>query len=321
MTITTAEHETSTSAGQITAIDTRNVAVMKELGYLGKVPALSLLADPRFSYYLYVPRRYAELTSCPLIVLVHGSGRNAYELRDWYRDFAEEHGVFLLCPLFPIGFLDADDADNYKNIIYRGIRYDEILLQMCREVQSRYPRVDVAQFGMYAFSGGAQFAHRFAYLHPKRLSTLVCGAPGTQTMWDESQAYPQGTHDLVTVFGSSEIDWDALRRVPTVFLCGSEDIDDSWCKLRGRPPLGPNGRLGACKRLARSWELQGAKTEFIAIPGAKHEEHKLIPTVTTLFQRWRRTLEIQGPHETQPGEAMPQSAIYTISSLPQEPRL
>lgn len=77
------------------------------------------------SFYLYVPRdhpvsRRARASSdsssargtpeqasakWPLLVLIHGSRRDAQGVRDRWADWAEEHGVVILCPLFPADLL------------------------------------------------------------------------------------------------------------------------------------------------------------------------------------------------------------------------
>lgn len=54
---------------------------------------------------LYVPSDYDENSSkrYPLIVLVHGTERGPHYYLEQNREFAEEHGVILLAPLFPVG--------------------------------------------------------------------------------------------------------------------------------------------------------------------------------------------------------------------------
>jgi len=268
------------------AVDSLPREYIRELGLLGAAAAFSCSYDPRASYYLYAPRRYFELETAPLLVLVHGSNRNAYQLREWYQNFAELHNAFLLCPLFPTGLIDPNDTDNYKAIEYSGIRYDAILLQMIEEAVARYPRLEPSKFCLYGFSGGGQFVHRFTYLHPNRVQALVCGAPGSSTEWDFSQDYPRGVKDLEIVFDEgTNVDWKALQAIPTLFLCGSLDTDDTFCKVRGRPPLGPEGRLGSCKRLAKSWRRQRGNVTFLEIEDAKHEERKFINAVCAFIEK------------------------------------
>ena len=50
----------------------------------------------------------------------------------------------------------------------------------------------------FGFSGGAQFAHRFLYIHPGRLRAVSLGAPGLVTMLDETRAWWVGTGGMAS---------------------------------------------------------------------------------------------------------------------------
>lgn len=80
---------------------------------------------PYASYYLYIPTSHpvsrratgedvAYDSGCrhPLLVLVHGTRRDAESLRDRWVEFAEKKGCVVLCPLFPanitVSILDYD---------------------------------------------------------------------------------------------------------------------------------------------------------------------------------------------------------------------
>ena len=79
-----------------------------------RTAAFHCALDPRASYYLYVPsshpisRRAAgedtfgqHTKTFPLVVVVHGSGRDAQGLRDAWSAMAEKEEFVLLSPLFP----------------------------------------------------------------------------------------------------------------------------------------------------------------------------------------------------------------------------
>src|SRR5680860_1115071 len=160
-----------------TNIPAANVAYLT-----GSTPYFSLKQDPRFSYALYIPSAHEDAAKpLPLVVIQHGSMRNAMDYRNVYVEAAEANGWILLAPLFPATLDDLEGLHNYKYIDYDGVRYDEVLLAMVAEVGSHY-NVETETFALHGFSGGGQFAHRFLYLHPERLSAVSIGAPGHVTL-------------------------------------------------------------------------------------------------------------------------------------------
>ena len=258
---------------------------LEELGLVGRIPSTHCLAFPQFSYYLYVPRGYRQLKSLSLIVLVHGSGRNAYSLRDEFIAIAERRGCAVLCPLFPTGLEDPNDTNNYKLIKFHEVRYDNVLLEMVEEAHARYPRINTGTFLLWGFSGGGQFVHRFAYLHPERLMGLAIGAPGTVTMLSSTSNFPVGVRDLQTIFGK-EVNFAALRGVPTLFVAGDADTGDFHAIARGRTVSpGYRGRYGGTVDLEKSWASAGMKCQFVEVSGAGHEEEKMLPIVKAFFEK------------------------------------
>jgi pimeloyl-ACP methyl ester carboxylesterase len=215
---------------------------LEELGLVGKIPSTQCAASPEFSSCLYIPPRYRPLHTLPLMVLVHGSYRDNYKLRDKFTALADLHGCALICPLFPRVPTDPYDISNYKMVTYLDLRYDTILLSMIDEVVARYPRIMLEKFLLYGFSGGGQYVHRFAYLHPERLLGLAVGAPGTTTLPDEELYFPLGVRDLDRIF-KIRPDWDAIKRVPSMFIAGDRDTGNLSATVRGRTTaVGSDGR-------------------------------------------------------------------------------
>lgn len=174
----------------------------------GRIPFTACRQDPRFSYCLYVPEchQVRPEQAAPLLVVVHGSARTAESFRDAFIEFAEQEGCVVLAPLFPIGAVMAEDADGYKLQPPRSYAYDQLLLAMVKEVAETFHTE--RDFLLYGFSGGAQFAHRFYYLHPHRLKGLSVHAPGQVCLPAQNL--------------STEVR-QAMRQVPVQLVIGSED--------------------------------------------------------------------------------------------------
>lgn len=248
----------------------------------GATPLCASRYDQRLGYCLYVPDR-KDLDGAPLVVAQHGTERNVLYYRDHLRPFAEEHGAVVLAPLFPAGIIDPDDLHNYKFVEYRGIRFDHALLAMVEEVAARHP-VATDRFYLHGFSGGAQFAHRFLYLHPGRLAGVSIAAPGRITRLDDTLPWWLGTRDLVERFGIS-VDLDALRRVPILLTVGADDVEtweinnpgeSNW--MDGAEDTGKT-RIERLRTLERNFRAHGLNVRFETVPGVAHRGSPLLPVV------------------------------------------
>jgi pimeloyl-ACP methyl ester carboxylesterase len=244
----------------------------------GRTPISASRMDQRFSWCSYIPSGYdpAGDRVHPLAVLVHGSLRDAGTLRDEFIDFAEKHQCVLLAPLFPAGIDDADDLHNYKHIAYHGIRYDLILLDMIEEVADRY-RVEKERVLMHGFSGGAQFAHRFLYLHPKRLRAVSIGAPGTVTLADESSTWWVGVKGMDEIFGRP-FNPKAMREVAVQLVIGDQDIETWDVTVGPQSPFWMDGindsgetRVERLQSLEKSLRSIGVAPRFDTVSGVSHD--------------------------------------------------
>jgi poly(3-hydroxybutyrate) depolymerase len=233
--------------------------------------------DQRFSYCLYVPAAHRTATApLPLTVVVHGTQRMAERYRDAYRGFAEETESVVLAPLFPGGIGEPGDLNGFKRLSFRGVRFDQVLLDIIDEVAQRY-RVDATRFALHGFSGGGQFVHRFAYLHARRLSALSIGAPGRVTRINPAVPWWLGTADLREQFGQ-DLDLEALRRVPVQMIVGADDLD-TWEIAEPGIDAGGDTRVARLTALRDNFEEHGIGVRFDVVPGIAHRGLELQPVV------------------------------------------
>jgi pimeloyl-ACP methyl ester carboxylesterase len=256
-------------------------------GFLtGRTPFFAAQVDPRFCYAMYIPDGYRTASApLPLLVATHGTGRRVERTRDLFVDWADEHGVAVLTPLFPGGIDDPNDLHNYKLIDFNGIRFDLILLSMVAEAQQRW-NLAGERFLLAGFSGGGQFAHRFGYLHPDRLRAVSVGAPGRVTLPD-AEPWPYGIADVADLFGC-HIDFDQLQRLPVQVVVGA---DDSAAALLaavatdGRERRAGATRLERASRLAAALRTLAMPVELEVVPGVAHDAAGVNPAVTEFLTR------------------------------------
>lgn len=256
----------------------------------GRTPIFASRMDQRFSWCCYIPEGYdpAGEKVHPLAVLVHGSLRDADILRDEFIDFAEQHQCVLLAPLFPAGIDDPEDLHNYKHIIYHGIRYDVILLDMIEELANSY-RVKKNKVLMHGFSGGAQFAHRFLYLHPDRLHAVSVGAPGTVTLPDDRASWWVGLKGMEEIFGLP-LDVEAIRKVAVQLVIGDADIETWDVTVGAKSPFWMEGindsgetRVERLRSLECGLQSIGVTPRFDSVPGISHDGTGIQSPVKAFF--------------------------------------
>ena len=252
-----------------------------EFFHSGVTAFFALQTDQRFSYCLYVPTAHQRATRpLPLVVVVHGTNRTAERYRTMFADFAEEHGCVVAAPLFPAGIIEPEDLNNYKRIQYHDIRFDRVLLDMLEQIGRRYT-VAVDRFLLHGFSGGGQFAHRFAYLHPHRLAALSVGAPGRITRINPDVAWWPGTADLAERFGT-ELDLAELRRIPVQMIVGARDTE-TWEIAEPGIDAGGDTRVQRMTALHDNWTAHGITVCLEVVPGMGHSGSGAVPVAQRFF--------------------------------------
>jgi pimeloyl-ACP methyl ester carboxylesterase len=122
-----------------------------------------------------------------ILVVIHGHSRSP-ALAEAFADTAAREGVVLLVPFF-----DIEEFDDFQ--ILRGTAGPraaaDALNAVCEDVGRRF---DLAPrpIALVGFSGGAQFAHRYAMCFPQRVAALVSASAGWYTMPDAYVGFPYG---------------------------------------------------------------------------------------------------------------------------------
>lgn len=243
--------------------------------------------DQRFSYYVYLPQGFDPVKQPAenLLVVIHGTFRDAESTKNAFVPYAERTNSVILAPLFPTGIEDAEDIHNYKFIKYHDIRFDEVVLHMIEEVEEAFA-LHPKRVMLYGFSGGGQFVHRFLYLHPDLLHSVVIGSPGRITYLDPDEDWYAGIRDFAQQFGKP-LDFEALKKPKILLLVGADDTESvdvtgDTSSAAAADKFGSN-RVERLQALYANYQDHGMDVTFEVLDGVAHEEEKVTATAARFF--------------------------------------
>jgi len=219
--------------------------------------------------YLYLPKNWHP--GREVLVAVHGISRNARELVQLFAPWAARCGFAIVAPLFT-----RDRYPDYQRLgLEKGKRRADDFLNNILDAFAGWTGAPAADLRLFGFSGGAQFAHRYALFHPGRVRALVLGAAGWYTMPDEGHAFPLGLAQAPLPALVELRQWLSL---PMLVVVGSQDTerDDA---LRQTPHLDATqgmNRLERARRFALAMRETAARyaivsrVEFALLDGVGH---------------------------------------------------
>lgn len=210
-------------------------------------------------------------SSSPPLVLVHGSRRRAGAMLHAFLPAAMQVGVPLVVPRF-----GRPQFEGYQRLAgSEGPRAAEKGLLSSLDGLTESTGIDCTRVDLMGFSGGAQFAHRFALMNPSRVRRLVTAAAGWYTRLDPARSFPRG---IKFADDAAVIDLDAFLALPQMVAVGERDTEDDGA-LRHSPTL---DREQGTDRVARAlaWldhlEDEGSRRgidqelRFELLPGTGH---------------------------------------------------
>jgi pimeloyl-ACP methyl ester carboxylesterase len=173
----------------------------------------TLATNSQQRYYQYVPHTPVQGRT---LVSVHGISRSARDHARLLAPLADLYGATVIAPLFDAAFFS-----DYQRLGRpgRGERADLALNDILIDAHDAAVPPKIALFG---YSGGGQFAHRYALAHPERVAALALAAPGWFTFPDHQHRYPYGLV-LGDRLPGVHFDPDQFLRIPTLVLVGAHD--------------------------------------------------------------------------------------------------
>jgi len=152
-----------------------------------------------------------------IFVCVHGISRNAASQLFRFRQLSEDTGALLITPTF-----SKKRFRHYQTLQPSGCgrRPDLELIRLIDNLRDMFG-LHARAVRMFGYSGGGQFACRFAMRHPSLVERLMLAAPGWYTFPDMARAYPYGA---ATKRGEISIDLAGFLATPIDVVVGARDI-------------------------------------------------------------------------------------------------
>lgn len=203
---------------------------------------------------VFVSRPNVVTDSTPVVMVMHGVGRNADEYRDQWHDLAQQHGFLLAVPRFSQEDFPGAAGYNLGNTFdaaglpvappHWSFAVPEPLFD---ELRRRY-RLKTPRYSLYGHSAGGQYVHRFLLHNPAaRVSRYVPANAGWYTLPDFGRTFPYG-------LAGSQVTREQLQaalQLPVTILLGDRDIDSADPNLRHTPEADAQGLT----RLARGFSF------------------------------------------------------------------
>ncbi|MGE4527233.1 MAG: alpha/beta hydrolase [Rhodospirillaceae bacterium] len=196
-------------------------------------------AGPAITVESWLPSRFSA--DAPVVIVMHGVGRNADHYCDAWGDAAAA-GAVVLAPCFDktafpgsAGYAQGFVRDAAGRAVPRErwtFTAVEALFDAVRAALGLWAR----DYVLFGHSAGAQFVHRLVWFLPRaRYSLAIAANAGWYTLPDETLAWPYG------LAGMAEADVRRGLSRNVLLLLGGADIDPQARSLRKSPQAEAQG--------------------------------------------------------------------------------
>ncbi|MGU3575545.1 alpha/beta hydrolase [Brucellaceae bacterium C25G] len=247
----------------------------------------ALQVDPRFGY-AFLPA--ASVKQAPLVIVTHGSDRDWKGIVEYMREGLGAHHASILAPFFPAQLDGEAHGDGYKFLYSQGIDYIALMQAMLNDAFETYGKPTAIY--LLGFSGGAQFAQRYALFCGADLSGLVLAAPGGVTLLDETLEWWPGLQGAEDAVGYKP-DLVSFKRLPVEIIIGDQDMSAG---LVDRPAGVPHGtafsgfagatRIERARRLHVDLSVNEVRCGYHELSGVAHELKPTTLKAAELISHW-----------------------------------
>lgn len=227
----------------------------------------------------------------PVLVVVHCSDRDVETCMNGFVDLSIKFDLHLFAPIFPEVPGDQEATDSYKFLV--GAGHDHVLeMNSALEEYCNLNKSSQTQFLMFGFSGGAQFAHRYAYVCPFGLIGLIVAAPGSVTLPTGAMTWWPGLDKMEAMIGHT-LAQDAMAETKVSVLVGEDDLSGDLIDRPAGTPYGhPDFSRAGDTRVERAIRLHeaylevGIQSTCHILPGVSHDLKPILRYAERIFAGW-----------------------------------
>jgi len=222
--------------------------------------------------WIYLPLKINQPDR--FIVAVHGISREYHAQLTAYKTLADGMGCGLLVPEF-----SRSDFPRYQQLAKDGssrradTELNTFLLALKTQLQQPFLKIHLC-----GYSGGAQFAHRYAMLHPHYVASLVLCSAGWYTFPEPAAAFPYGIAKWPAWLGKPRL--EEMLKLPTLVMVGELDTKREK-SLRKSKSLDAQQGLNRVERAANWVEVVNKQKQKISFGVVQHQQ---LPKVGHDFQ-------------------------------------
>ncbi|UPY39020.1 alpha/beta hydrolase [Sediminicoccus sp. KRV36] len=178
---------------------------------------------------VYLHRPAAWRPGGPVVVVMHGMGRNADGYRDAWLPHAEAHGFLLVCPEYSDAKFPGVRLYNYGNAQAEEAAWTFFALDRAVDAALAAVGAPPAPFALYGHSAGAQFVHRYLLLTGAPRARRIIIANSGWYSWPRFDVnFPHGLAQCA----ATEAGLRAALGRPVTILLGDQDNDPMHHQLR-----------------------------------------------------------------------------------------
>jgi pimeloyl-ACP methyl ester carboxylesterase len=167
----------------------------------------------------------------PVLVAVHGISRNAREHLDTFAAALGDR-----CAVLAPRFNEAQFPSYQRLGIGRDEPRADLVFEAALDQMAASAGLSTARMHMFGFSGGAQFAQRYAMLRPARVASLQLASAGWYTFFDAGVPWPRGCRTTDPAGRKILANEAFFHRIPCHVYVGENDTERDSA-LRAGPKI------------------------------------------------------------------------------------